>query len=85
MSSFRNYALGAAVFALLATAARVVSKDLISFLMTFDSLAFIPVLFAITISGNVHAPSEFGAFLGIFFEWFIAGLVFAMIAWGAVK
>ena len=81
MRPLRLYALGAVVFALIAT---IISAQFAAFLnavMDVYALAIVPLLLAILISGNAHNPSEFGFYLGFFLEWFIVGMIMAIVLW----
>ena len=81
MHPLRLYALGAVVFALIAT---MISAQFVAFLnavMDVYALAIMPLLLGILISGNAHNPSEFGFYVGFFLEWLIVGLVAAVAVW----
>ena len=80
MRSFKPYLIGAAAFALLLTAL-IMNKDVGAFIGKFDLLVFIPIVIAILISGNAHAPSEFGIYLGFFIEWFTLGIALGALVW----
>ena len=51
---------------------------------------FIPLIFGLIVSGNVHAPSESGIMIGVIIQWFIVGVVLSirnpassMLVWAA--
>jgi hypothetical protein len=83
MRSFRTYALSAVVFAIGVTAACALIKPLAQFLGSFDALVFIPIVFAVGISGNPHAPPTFLIYLGLFVQWLLVGMLLASLAWWA--
>ena len=38
-------------------------------------LLMVPIMVAYSVSGNAHQPSEFGAWLGIFIQWTVLGVL----------
>jgi hypothetical protein len=78
--SFKPYLISAIAFAALFTAL-IMNKGVGAFVGKFDILVFVPVVTAILISGNAHAPSEFGIYLGFFIEWFIVGVALGAVVW----
>jgi hypothetical protein len=79
MRSFKYYAIGAAIFAVAATIACVLSKE--TFFSSFDAFVLLPIFLAIVFSGNVHQPSDLGMYLGLFLNWFIVGLAVSGVFW----
>jgi hypothetical protein len=45
-------------------------------------LIFLPLTIAITVSGNVHQPSEVGVWVGLFVQWTTIGVVLYFIMRG---
>ena len=76
------YALNAALVALVATVLSWQFSSLLDQAMDVYAVAFLPIVVAILISGNAHAPSEFGLYLGVFLDWLIICLAVAAVLWG---
>ena len=80
MLSFKSYALGALVFAAVATIV-CLGSGFCSLLMDSSVFAFVPIMVGLFVSGNVHALSEFGLYLGVFIDWLLVGLLLVLPLW----
>jgi hypothetical protein len=81
MATFRAHALAAVVFAVVATIVSAQFEGFLDALMNVFAIAYLPLVFAISIGGSVHNPSATGIYIGFFFNWLILSLIVATVVW----